>query len=80
MHITHCLASAPAQGPLAIRFIPFDTLRASGASRGVHVGDRVHRRSTTAAGPVVLETLGGGHVALPLEYAALIECEPMAAD
>lgn len=76
MSLDRSLALATEHTPLVIRRIPFESLRAFCAARGLREGDQVQRRSPTAAAPVVVETPSGARVLVPLEYATLIECEP----
>ena len=73
------LALAPQRAPHVIRRIPYEGVRAFCAARGLREGDHVRRQSAWTAGPLVIETATGNRVELPIEYAALIECEPDAA-
>ena len=70
------LALAPQRAPHVIRRIPYEGVRAFCAARGLREGDHVQRRSSWTSGPLVIETAAGNRVELPIEYAALIECEP----
>jgi hypothetical protein len=76
MAFDRSLALAPQRAPYVIRRIPFEGVRAFCAARGLREGDQVQRQSSWTSGPLVIETAAGARVELPIEYAALIECEP----
>jgi hypothetical protein len=76
MPFDRSLALAPVHAPHVIRSIPFEGVRSFCVARGLHEGDHIQRRSSWSSGPLVIETAAGARVELPIEYAALIECEP----
>ncbi len=75
MELHHCLALAPTDTPLVVRHIPFDSLRAACARRGVTEGIAI-RSLGAEGGDVVLERADGERVSVERRYALMIEVDP----
>lgn len=78
MDLDHCLALAPTDTPLVVRHIPFDSLRAVCADRGLTEGDAV-RSLGTAGAQIVVQRADGARINVERRYALMIEVDPTTA-
>lgn len=75
MELESCLALAPTGLPLVVQHIPFASLRATCAARGVAEGDAVCSLGGYGS-ELLVERADGEIVRLEQRYALMIEVEP----
>lgn len=75
--VARCLAFTDINTPLRVSTIPFDTLRAKLAARGLREGDEIIVELVTD-GHVVVAKRDGRRVLVERHYAVMVEVEPRA--